>query len=402
MPRAIFFGLPAHGHMNPTLPLVRELVDRGEEVVYYSSADFEERIRRAGADFRPYRTSVLENFSVVTERMEQLSFLLMRATREVLDTELERVRASPPDYVIHDSLAAWGGCVAEVLGVPTAVSIVTFAFNRHVLMTGARVAPKRFSTMLAKLRFIAKAARVRRAIRAAYRTVGPDLSLFPNPRAGLKIVYTSRHFQPFADTFDESFRFVGPSIADRDEGVDLALPEPASSPLVYVSMGTLFNKDVEFYRACFAAFGGRDLRVVMSTGGTARIGDAPANFTVRDYVPQLEVLQRANAFVTHGGMNSVSESFYYGVPVVVIPQMSEQAVVGHRAQTLGAGLLLKKADAPASALRESVARVLENESFARNARAIGDSFKTAGGFERAADEVLAFVQNPRRHTNLRE
>jgi MGT family glycosyltransferase len=393
MSRAIFFGLPAHGHTNPTLPLVRELVDRGEEVVYYSSEAFEERIRRAGAEFRPYRASVLENFSTVTERMEQLAFLLMRATRDVLDAELERVRADRPDYVIHDSLAAWGGCAAEVLRVPAAVSIVTFAFNRRVMMTGARVAPKRLSTILAKLRFIAKAARLRRATRATYHTVAPDLSLFPNPRAGLKIVYTSRHFQPFADTFDASFRFVGPSIADRAEGVELELPGPSSSPLVYVSMGTLFNKDASFYRACFEAFGDRDLRVLMSTGGNAPVGDAPANFVVREYVPQLDVLQRANAFVTHGGMNSVSESLYYGVPVVVIPQMSEQAVVGHRTQALGAGLMIKKADVTAAALRESVDRVLADASFARSARAVGDSFRDAGGYVRAADEVLAYVSN---------
>jgi MGT family glycosyltransferase len=225
--------------------------------------------------------------------------------------------------------------------------------------------------------------------------------LFNQPEK-LKIVYTSRHFQPFADEFDESYRFVGPSIADRAESVEMELPEPSTRPLVYVSMGTLFNKDAGFYRACFEAFGDRDLRVVLSTGGQTSIDDAPPNFVVRDYVPQLEVLERASAFVTHGGMNSVSESFYYGVPVVVIPQMSEQAIVGDRARSLGAGLMITKAGVTPSALRESVERVLADKSFAQSARAIGDSFRTAGGFERAADEILAFLSSPRIHTNSHE
>ncbi len=52
----------------------------------------------------------------------------------------------------------------------------------------------------------------------------------------------------------------------------------------------------------------------------AELGDTPTNFIVRNYEPQLEVLQHAKLFITHGGMNSTSEGLYYGVPLIVLPQ----------------------------------------------------------------------------------
>ena len=122
----------------------------------------------------------------------------------------------------------------------------------------------------------------------------------------------------------------------------------------------------------------------------------PPNFIVASHVPQLAVLQRVKAFVTHGGMNSVSESLYYGVPVVVIPQMSEQEIVGRRVEELGAGICLTNAEATAGKLRESVQRLLADEGFRRQVAPVRESFQTAGGVARAADAIRAFVASARR------
>jgi len=124
----------------------------------------------------------------------------------------------------------------------------------------------------------------------------------------------------------------------------------------------------------------------------ASLGQAPQNFSVQAYVPQLDVLQRASVFVTHGGMNSVSESLYYGVPLLVVPQMSEQEVVGRRVEELGAGLYLAKAKVTAATLRESVEQVLAEERFAEQAAVVRASFLAAGGVTRAADAIMAFTR----------
>jgi MGT family glycosyltransferase len=166
--------------------------------------------------------------------------------------------------------------------------------------------------------------------------------------------------------------------------------------LLYVSMGTLFNTDASFYLRCFETFANRDCQVILSTGNTIpleSLGTPPANFIVRSQVPQLDVLQRAAAFVTHGGMNSVSESLYYGVPMLVIPQMGEQGIVACRVAELGAGIHLSNAGATAENLWNSVSRLLAEESFRHRAENIRESFLQAGGVPRAADAILNLVRH---------
>ncbi len=51
---------------------------------------------------------------------------------------------------------------------------------------------------------------------------------------------------------------------------------------------------------------------------------------------------KTDVFVTHSGMNSVNESLYYGVPMVLFPQHSEQRMVANRVVHLGAGIMLKE------------------------------------------------------------
>ena len=104
--KALFFSLPLHGHIIPTLPLVRELAGRGERIVYYSTPVFASKIEQAGAEYRPYRNTFLQELQQLPERMEELSELLMTATADLLSSELDGWRAERPDYLITDSVAA--------------------------------------------------------------------------------------------------------------------------------------------------------------------------------------------------------------------------------------------------------------------------------------------------------
>lgn len=54
MSKLIYFGIDLHGHINVSLGLIRALVEKGEEVLYYSSDVFREKIEATGAQFRNY------------------------------------------------------------------------------------------------------------------------------------------------------------------------------------------------------------------------------------------------------------------------------------------------------------------------------------------------------------
>jgi MGT family glycosyltransferase len=126
------------------------------------------------------------------------------------------------------------------------------------------------------------------------------------------------------------------------------------------------------------------------------LGVVPANFIVRPSVPQLQILERAALFITHGGMNSVQEGLYYNVPLLVVPQQTEQTYVARRVQELGAGLALMKHQVTAPRLAAFAARILGESSFRDKAELLGSSLRQAGGYRRAVDEIEQFLTANRR------
>lgn len=198
----MFLSLPLHGHINPSLPLVRELVRRGDEIIYYSADRFAEEITRAGARYRPYRDAFLADLSQLPAQTNELFWLLMRTAARVLEAELDAFRAERPDYVISDSVAPWGQWVGKILGVPVVTSVSTFAFNRRVLAFGLvhGVRPKSARLLLSKLRHMSKAFVLHRRLCRVHGVIGPGVMGSVMGRSDLNIVYTSRHFQPCAGT----------------------------------------------------------------------------------------------------------------------------------------------------------------------------------------------------------
>jgi MGT family glycosyltransferase len=134
--------------------------------------------------------------------------------------------------------------------------------------------------------------------------------------------------------------------------------------------------------------------VILSVGETLDIGalgDVPENVLVRRFVPQLEVLERTDLFLTHGGMNSTSESLWHGVPMLVFPQIGDQFFVAQRVGELGVGIPLEAERISADYLRAQAERALGDVSYREKAAQVQESLRAAGGYVTAADEVLRFV-----------
>jgi MGT family glycosyltransferase len=172
------------------------------------------------------------------------------------------------------------------------------------------------------------------------------------------------------------------------------LPAAQDGPLLFVSLGTIFNDQAAFFLACLDAFAGTRWQVVLAVGDRVdldAIGPVPANASVHRRVAQLDVLSRASVFITHGGMNSTMEGILAGVPLVVVPQQEEQAVTAERVSELGLGTHLMPDDATSEALAEAVARVCADEGIRERVAAMRRAAVEAGGPARAAEEILRRV-----------
>jgi MGT family glycosyltransferase len=396
MARAAFFSLPASGHVNPTLPLVEELVRRGERVDYYCSAPFRSAIERTGARFceTPRTLDGLEK----TDPFEGLFLLgefVAQATLEVMPLLESELKKDPPDYILHDTMTPWGRLLAQRLRLPAVSTFPSFAALPEksplpplpilLLVFG----PKNIPLNLRRLR------RRRELTQETSQRYGVDdlnfANLITNPQP-CNIVFTSERFQQKRAMFDDRFHFVGSTLSEAPDPT-FPFSELEGRRVIYVSLGTVFNDKPDFFRACLDAFDREDEVVVIGAGkrmDITALGKLPKNAIVRPHVPQLEVLRRAALFITHGGMNSVTAGMYYRVPMLVRPQGADNFTNANRLQELGAGRKISSGDLKPHRLRKLAETMIADANAKRVLADLGESLRSAGGAKRAADVVLAF------------
>ncbi|MER5520926.1 macrolide family glycosyltransferase [Streptomyces sp. NPDC002763] len=312
-----FLNIGMHGHVNPTLPVVAELLRRGHTVTYHTPPAFRAEIEATGATVYPYPggDQPLPDPPTPATFIETLGLAAVRLLPAVL-SDLRRVR---PDLIVHDSDCLWGAIAARELKVPAASSFTTFAYNRHVPSI-TRASWELLATAMGRPRSLQAYLRSRWSLRRRFDTRGLPLVDLINIRQPLNLVYTSRAFQPAVEEFDRSYRFLGPSVGARP--ADPSFPaEQLREPVLYASLGTVFNAAPRLLRTIAIALAPLGGTVVIATGQTdpSALEPLPANVLARRFVPQPEVLARAALFVTHGGMNSVNEALYAGVPMLVVP-----------------------------------------------------------------------------------
>lgn len=390
MSKVVFFCIPAWGHTNPTVEVVRELVKRGHEVCYYSFRPFQDKLEEAGAkvvlcdEYLPPKPKNLDK--KVGKDFAALIEMVVETTISLDEKVCRELKEWKPHVVVSDSVCFWGKLFAFKLGIPYICSCTTFAFNQN---TAKRLKPK----LPEMVRMIVGMPRINEKMNLL-RSKGYDvkdfISLIQNSSETNTIVYTSREFQPMADDFvPEHYCFVGPSICtDRMEIEDFPFPT------VYISLGTILHDRPDFYKKCIKAFGNKKYRVIMSVGESTdmtHLGVPPKNFTIAGKVNQIQVLQHADVFITHCGMNSVNEAIYYGVPCVLFPQHSEEYAVAVRMEELGLGVFLKKESVPA--LEKAVEEVLSTPAYQARVKKISESFWKSGGAKKAADAIEVFQNN---------
>lgn len=390
MSKIVFFCIPAHGHTNPTLGVVRELVQRGHAVWYYSYTPFREKIKSLGAAFiacDEYDTEQKLSPKDATRIGKDLAFstqVLVDTTLALDDMVCQKMQELKPDCIVADSMAVWGKAVALKLGIPFVSSTTTFAFNQH----SAKIMKQSAAQLLGMIFSMPRINKNIKRLQDKGYPIKSVLDILQNDNQTNTIVYTSPEFQPCSETFSDKYSFVGPSVRPVTEEIT-----KTKEKLIYISMGTVVNDSLKFYKKCIAAFADTEYQVILSVGNLVHIEDfgvIPENISVKNFVDQIAVLNKADVFLSHCGMNSVNESLYYQVPLVMYPQTTEQAGVATRVEQLGAGVLLKKRT-PES-IRRTVEHVMNAPSYRKNAAAISGGFQKCSGAKGAADKIIAQCQ----------
>ena len=391
MAKGLLFNLPAHGHINPSLPLTEELVRQGETIIYYTSENQRAKITPTGAEFRtlPYEL----NWDAKVTRSPYVDVQLFDCTLKCMPQLIEEAKQDKPDYIIHDFVCYWGKILAEQIGVPR------ITLYPNPVPDISALPPKFIFTLLDTLIPTGRVAkRMREEIATRYRRAPETLIDFLTRDHGdLGIVLTSEVFQPNHAALGPSFKFVGPVIPKLPDSPAFPLAQLEGKKVIYISLGTVHGDNRGFFTKCMRAFRGTEYTVVMSTGNALEpesFAEVPPNFIIRKFVPQSEILDRACLFITHGGMNSIHGGIYHGVPMIVIPQGigTDQKGNARTVERKGTGVCFTNPLFRPATLLKSVERLLGDPGLPTRLKVWRDEFRQSTAAVSGAREIINFTR----------
>ena len=383
---------PLTGHVNPTIGLGEELSARGHSVAWAGLPGVVDVLLPDGAQFAPLTGALAQaDFEAMQERgsglrgPEALRFLWQdfiipyaKGTVAALRAIVEQFE---PDVLVVDQQAVAGAILARQQGIGWVTSATTSA---------------EFTDPLADL------PRVDAWVRSELTRLQLELGVDECTAASgdlrfshqLVIAFTSQALLGPAAHQAPNTCFVGPSVTARQDHTDFPWSwlEP-DTPHVLVTLGTVnASAGTRFFEVAVEAVSTMPLQaVIVAPPDQVIVPRDVDNVLVRPSVPQLALLPQMDVVVCHAGHNTVCESLAEGVPLIVAPIRDDQPIVAEQVVRTGAGTRVKFGRISPPELREALARVLGDPSFADAAAVIGESFRSAGGSAAAADAIERLV-----------
>lgn len=393
---------PLTGHINPTLSLGSELLNRGHEVGWISlDPALQEKLPAGGQlllisyDRSDEEKQESEAYlDIITKKsvygIDSIKFLyeevLIPLNRYMYDGIKRWLQQFMPDVVITDHQMFSGAVAAKQLNIPYATSV----------------------TAPAAIKVMQELPKVHEWEEKQIVTLQQELG-WPGEKCldcsdALTMVFTSRLFFGEMD-LAEHYRFVGPVIHNRkvQTAFDWERFHKTEQPKILVSIGTTFDHEHKknFFAKVVEALGGADITVVVVSDPSI-FENIPGNFIIQRSVPQLELLPHLQAVVCHGGHNTVCETLSHGLPMVVIPIAYDQSHVAGRVVRVGAGIRLNFNRFKAHHLKEAVLEILEQGSFREAAACIRTSFEETGGVRAAAIHLETLITGTHNANALQE
>lgn len=393
-----FVSLGAFGHINPTLALVTELVKQGVRVTYFTTEAFRNIIEPTGAKFVAVPSWMAENDKHNDgEKKEDdggvaaaVPFLFLNEAGAYIDTILDTLHDDKPDAIVHDFAGIAGTIAADNLNVPNVMLYTSYPSNDSYSVAAG------FESCPADHPLRKAAAGIAAGYAEKYGCRVMTVKEIFDGHGDFNLVMMQKKLVPNYESFDDSFVFTGVQIGKRTAFGSWKAPDNGK-PLLYSSLGTAFNNWPEYYPILFDAVRDLNINVFAALGSIdpASLKDIPANVEVGQMVPQLDILSQASVFITHAGMGGTGEAIYYGVPMIAIPQMEEQAITARQIEKLGLGVaFLDKSAITSEALKTAIQKLLTEPSYKAAAEQFSADMKTLGGAKASAEALLHFLSKP--------
>jgi UDP:flavonoid glycosyltransferase YjiC (YdhE family) len=403
MARFLIATIPLVGHVNPALPIARQLVERGHEVWWYTGKTLQSKIEATGARFLPIRTgmdfsdsnNVPDSLREKRKNLKGLAhfkfdfkhFFGDSAVGQVKDLT-DILREFPADVLLSDVCFLGAAWVHETGGPPWAAFGITALgiISPDTAPFGLGMRPD--ASTLGRLRngvlngvfergLFGDVTDYMNQLRASiglppYQTSFFDAVVSPY----LYLQGTVPAFEYPRSNLPSQVHFIGPYLPEPP--ADFTPPVwwddlKSGKPVVHVTQGTVATEADDLIVPTLQALADEDVLVVAATGGKPIENikaPLPANARLERFIPYYHLLPHVDVMVTNGGYNGVQAALAHGVPLVAAGQTEEKPEICTRIEWAGVGINLKTKTPKPTQLKNAVNKILESPHYRQKAQLI--------------------------------
>ena len=323
-----------HGHFPGDVEIIKQLVSLGYNLTCYVIDTFAERLKHTGAKIEILKIdrSEFDKIPPQTPKIAKNS-LVLRESYDCIFSTFTKDKTKYDFLLIDASFEIKE--MNKIFKFPISNIIIVYPFFCLTDMD------------LNNLKFGKERERALTKIKKKYNLNLHDfVSVIYNLTSNKKLILTSKLFHLRSEELDNTCYFIGPSIEERQFENDFNFIKEPNKKLIYISLGTIFHENNNFYSLCIESFRNSEkYQILISAGINTNLKtfkDIPDNISIFNYVVQTEILKITDIFITHGGINSVQEGLLNHIPLIVIPQMYDQFDNAKRVKELEAGIVLDK------------------------------------------------------------
>ena len=403
MARFLIATIPLVGHVNPALPIARQLVERGHEVWWYSGKTLQSKIEATGARFLPIRTGM--DFSdpnnvpdSLREKRKNLKGLAQfkfdfkhffgdSAVGQVKDLT-DILREFPADVLLSDVCFLGAAWVHETGGPPWAAFGITALgiISPDTAPFGLGMRPD--ASTLGRLRngvlnWVFERG-LFRDVTDYMNQLRASIGLPPYQRSFFDAVVspylylqgTVPAFEYPRSNLPSQVHFIGPYLPEPP--ADFTPPVwwddlKSGKPVIHVTQGTVATEADDLIVPTLQALADEDVLVVAATGGEPIENikaPLPANARLERFIPYYHLLPHVDIMVTNGGYNGVQAALAHGVPLVAAGQTEEKPEICTRIEWAGVGINLKTKTPTSTQLKNAVKKILASPHYRQKAQLI--------------------------------
>ena len=391
MKRILFFTIPEKGHLNPMIGPAVWLQRLGHEVRFHAAHDISSQLHAAGlqalemevpaapppdANRGAFFAEKVRDTAWLREWIQRLLVQEAPAQLPSLDAAIRHFR---PDLIVTDPMIYPAAIAAHRAGIPwVALSnslnpVLDDRITSDLLETVQALSPARKALFTAY------------GMNMEFR--GCDM-LSPH----LTIAFTT---ETFIGRDVPGVEMVGPSLPPAQRGDETDFPWKflaTDRPKIFMSFGSQIYHQPDLFQKVIQATADMHVQLILSVNdllGTPLLSDLPPHVLACRYAPQLKLLPHVQAFITHGGANSVMEALHFGVPLLISPVCNDQFHQAHFIRQSGVGLELNLESATVAEVRQSLLQLLHDPSLKTHVQRVAESYAVDGA--RQAADLIAHL-----------